>query len=161
MPLRCVIRPNRTRGRIFTERKLAKLLCTLTKQGMATMQSFVAAFESECPPEEQRRHRPDRSAVAEAIAVMESNVEFFAADAFAYERFLAFFGIVAVAFRYVGRYVGVPGKLVGAGVLIAEAAAKERLAAILVQKAANDGALVILRRAAANEAAFAIRAGAR
>jgi hypothetical protein len=163
MTLRCVERPNRSQPRPFTVEKLARLLCALSKaQGEQVKEAFDAKFKEVCPPEEQRRPKAaEESALEVAAQALEANNAFLSADAMALQRFLSFFVAVSIAFRYVGRWVGVPGKLASIGVVAVEKLAEERLASVLVQKAANDAALEIVRRAAANEARFLIRAGAR
>ena len=71
------------------------------------------------------------------------------------------FIFISVSFRYVGRYLGVPGKVISIGVIALDRLAQGRLSELIVSKAANDAALAVVRRAAANEAQFALRAGAR
>lgn len=163
MPLVCRERPNRSAPRPFTVRKLAKLLCELERrQGAGVKELFDVEFREVCPPEEQRRtEEAAESALEVAAQALAANNAFLDADAMALERFLSFFVAVSIAFRFVGRWVGVPGKLASLGIFAIEKLAQDRLASVIVQKAANDAALAIVRRAAANEARFLLRAGSR
>lgn len=160
MQTRCVDRPDRSNPRPFTTTKVAKLLCELVRRG-TTRAEFEKEYERVCPDAPKRRGTAAEEALAVAAEALEQNNVMIDADAQALQRFLAFFSLIAVAFRYVGRYVGAPGKVISIGVIAAEAAAKERLAVITIQKAANDSALAIVRRAAANAPEFAVRVGAR
>jgi len=158
MPLVCRQVPNRTTRRRFDEKKLARLLCTVVRQG-GSRALFESEFEQVCVDPESRKKSSAAEALAVAEQALDASNQLLSADMEFLTRFNLVVGLLATSARLIGRFAGLPGIAVAILTTSLREIAGVRVGQVAAQHAANDAALLIIRRAAANEARFLRVAG--
>jgi len=152
MPLRCVLRPNRTGPRFWTAKNAISAACSAIRHGANRTEIEVGI--ANCGTGSKRTSDEVMEALAAAEAAMLGSNELFDADAAFLQRFLAVAQVLAVLGRLIAIIPERRIRLAVLAIVSIRELATARLADVAVRKAANDAAIAIVRRAAANEARF-------
>lgn len=149
MPLKCTIRPNRTKRRVFTAKDAGRIACEALKDGalLADLRKEVQRCVP-CEDDEKNRNRLMEMLAANTAALQ-------VALTIVAAMLIAMNGLL-IAGRFIPqlRLVSIAARALFSRVAAAETQISQQIAA-------NERLFTILQQEAANAAQFAVRAGAR
>lgn len=151
MPLKCFLKPNRTKPRRWSAKTVGQVYCVALRDGVPRVD--LEREIRKCVEPDSKRDSEAAEALAVAEQALLQNNQLLDADADSLQRFMGIPVVNAVVLRLISR-IPIVGPVLAGAIPALRTYAAVRLGQTTVQKAANDAALVIVRRAAANERAF-------